>query len=189
MRRKIWIAVFLALTGTALGMEVWAGAVAPAADRPAWTDLIVTYFPAEVTVGAVGLLTTWLGPHFLRAYQLRTQQAATRPKWWLAADGANRAWRTILQGAVATVLASVGDAVLQSIQGQLAAGGGIDWAQVAHTAEATGSTALLIAVLAYLHRTVVDPSALPSGQPPADQSNINATAKRPVPPDPAQPVR
>lgn len=162
-RRTLWTVVFLALTAAPIGMELYAAAQ-PSPDRPTWTELITTWWPAPVTLGAVGLLTAWIGPHFMDAYRHRSTVTAKSPTWWLQADGANRAWRTVLQGIVATSATAAGDAVLQAILD--AHGGAVDWSQVLHTAEYTAGTTALIAVLAYLHRVKVDPTAVPSAQPP-----------------------
>lgn len=176
-RRTLWTVVFLALTAAPVGMEIWAAAQ-PSTDRPTWTDLITTWWPAPVTLGAVGLLTAWIGPHFMQAYRLRSTTSRS-PSWWLRADGANRAWRTVLQGIVATALGAGGDVVLQAVRDAALSGGGIDVRQVATTAGYAAGTSLLLAVLAYLHRTKVDPSPVPSAQPPDPVGAATAGDKRP----------
>lgn len=164
-RRTLWTVVFLALTAAPIGMELYAAAQ-PSQDRPTWTELITTWWPAPVTLGLVGLLTAWIGPHFRAAYRLRSSVTAKSPTWWLQADGANRAWRTVLQGIVATALGAAGDVVLQAIRDAALSGAGIDLGQVGTTAGYAAGTSLLVAVLAYLHRVKIDPSAVPSAQPP-----------------------
>jgi len=81
---------------------------------------------------------------------------------WLKIDALNRAWRTVLQGIVTAALGAAGDAVLQAIQG-----GQFNAAQVGRTALYAAGTAAVMAILAYLHRAKLDPSSIPSGQPPA----------------------
>lgn len=88
---------------------------------------------------------------------------------WLRLDALNRVWRTVLQGLVVTVLSAAGDAAIQVGRAALedAAGGrAVDWRQVAITAAYAAGTAALMAVTAYVHRTRVDPSPIPSAQPP-----------------------
>lgn len=164
-KRALWTVVFLVITGGAVGMEIWAAADS-SADTQTWTQLITTWWPAPVTLGAVGLLTTWIGPHFVQAYRQRSTVTGESPTWWLQADGANRAWRTVLQGIAASALTAAGDVVLQAVRDSALSGAGIDVRQVLTTAGYTAGTSVLIAVLAYLHRVQVDPSAVPSAQPP-----------------------
>lgn len=98
---------------------------------------------------------------------------------FLRTDGINRAWRTFMQGVGAVVLAAAGDAVLQVLQKALVQGATthrFDWAEVGVTSLYTGGTAAVMALLAYLHRTRVDPSPIPSAQPPAPPAGVPATA-------------
>ena len=67
MSRKIWTAVFLALTAGALGMELWAG-LDNSPDTVPWTELISTYIPQPITVTALTVLATWLPVHFAHHY-------------------------------------------------------------------------------------------------------------------------
>jgi hypothetical protein len=164
MKRKVWIAVFLLLTAAPIGMEIW-GAADNSNDTSTWTELISTWWPAPVTLGAIGFLTAWLGPHFLQAYRMRSTTDKA-PSWWLRADGANRSWRTIAQGIVATGLIAAGEVVRQVVMDQALNGTPIDWRQVGVRAAMTGGAAVLMAVLAYLHRVKVDPSSVPSALPP-----------------------
>ena len=85
---------------------------------------------------------------------------------WLRADGKNRAWRTVLQGVVAVVLIPAADAALQVLVDALKHGGPFDWGRTAALAGTTALTAATMAGIAYLHRTVVDPSPVPSAEPP-----------------------
>jgi hypothetical protein len=71
-RRTLWTVVFLWVTGAAISMEIWA-ATDHNPDTPPWTELVTTWWPAPVTFAAIGLLTTWLGPHFAAAYRNRKE--------------------------------------------------------------------------------------------------------------------
>jgi hypothetical protein len=89
---------------------------------------------------------------------------------WLKLDALNRAWRTVLQGLAVTVLGAAGDAAIQAVHAglQQAAGGqSVDWTQVRTTALYAAGTAALMAIAAYIHRAKLDPSPIPSAQPPA----------------------
>lgn len=67
-RRSIWTVVFLALTGAAIGMELWAGLDSSPNTVP-WTDLLSRYVPAPITFAAITILCAWLPGHFTKAYQ------------------------------------------------------------------------------------------------------------------------
>lgn len=67
MLRRIWMIVFLALTGGALGMELWAGLDSSPTTVP-WTDLISGYVPQPITLTVLAVLSTWLPAHFLHHY-------------------------------------------------------------------------------------------------------------------------
>lgn len=75
------------------------------------------------------------------------------------ADAANRTWRTTLQGAVVVAILAVATALLDWLEA-----GDFSW----RTLGIAALTAALTAVLAYLHRTVLDPSGLPSALPPTN---------------------
>lgn len=62
-RRGWWVAGFLAATGLAVGMELWA-AVDGDPDTVTWTELVVSYVPWEVAAAAVGALLLWLPLHW-----------------------------------------------------------------------------------------------------------------------------
>lgn len=85
---------------------------------------------------------------------------------WLKSDAKNRAWRTVLQGIVPLVVIPAADAALQVLINALGTGGKFDWGQVSASAGVAALTAGLMAYSAYLHRMVLDPSAVPSAQPP-----------------------
>lgn len=88
---------------------------------------------------------------------------------WLKRDALNRAWRTILQTLALVVVAPAADAVLQVVQlaiADAAAGKGFEWTQVAQTAKYAAMLGVTMSVLSYLHRRVLDPSPVPSAEPP-----------------------
>lgn len=100
---------------------------------------------------------------------------------WLRVDALNRAWRTVLQGIVATALGAAGDVVLQAVQKSWFDHVPLDWGQVGQTAIYTAGTTALMAILAYLHRAKLDPSSIPSAQPPAPPvGSAPATTPPPV---------
>lgn len=84
-------------------------------------------------------------------------------------DAANRSLRTILQGAAVVAVIAAATALLDWLEA-----GEFSW----RTLGISALTAVLTAVLAYLHRTVLDPSGLPSATPPTDPG-------APATPDPA----
>lgn len=88
---------------------------------------------------------------------------------WLKRDAWNRAWRVILQTLALVVVAPAVDAVVQVIQIAVvdaASGKGFEWTQVGETALNAAWVGVSLSVLAYIHRRFVDPSRIPSGQPP-----------------------
>jgi hypothetical protein len=86
---------------------------------------------------------------------------------WLRRDAVNRVWRTLLQGVAVTVVLPALDAALQALVQALTTGGaGFSWGQVAGLAGTSALTAASMAVAAYVHRMVVDPSSIPSAPPP-----------------------
>lgn len=86
---------------------------------------------------------------------------------WLKLDARNRAWRTILQGVIAVVVVPALVAGGTVVHDAVAAGGGSPgWPQTLEKAWTAALTAGVMAVLAYLHRYRLDPSAMPSAQPP-----------------------
>lgn len=101
---------------------------------------------------------------------VRSAVPVTPSRWWLRLDGLNRAWRTVLQGAVAAGLTAGGDVLLQVIMDDALNGRPVDWGQTGTRAAWTAGAAVLMAILAYLHRTRVDPTSVPSAQPPAPQT-------------------
>jgi hypothetical protein len=100
---------------------------------------------------------------------------------WLKVDALNRAWRTVLQGIVAAALTAAGDVVLQAIQKSFFEHTPLNWSSVAKSAAAVAGTTALMAVLAYLHRSLVDPTPIPSAQPPAPPPGVQPPATTPPP--------
>lgn len=76
-----------------------------------------------------------------------------------AADAANRSLRTILQGAAVVAILAAASAFLDWLNA-----GEFSW----RTLGVSALTAVLTAVLAYFHRTLLDPSSIPSATPPVD---------------------
>ena len=70
-RRTVWTIVFLTFTLGAIGMELWAAIFDHSGDTVTWTELISTWWPAPFTFGLIGILTAWIGPHFVEAYRKR----------------------------------------------------------------------------------------------------------------------
>src|SRR5438034_1448850 len=76
--RALWTAGFLAVTATAVTMELVAANDSDPNTVP-WTWLAVTYIPQPVTMAAIGVLVSWIGPHFLHAYRKKTDMANPDP--------------------------------------------------------------------------------------------------------------
>jgi hypothetical protein len=89
---------------------------------------------------------------------------------WLKRDALNRAWRTFLHTSIGgAALAGAGDAALQAVAHELSSsptGAAVDWRRVALVASSGAITGAIASALAYLHRTVLDPSRIPSALPP-----------------------
>jgi cytochrome c biogenesis protein CcdA len=188
MRKWTVVVLFVAF----LGWELFAAFDDSPATWPL-TQVVVTYVPASLGLGGIALFAGWLVFHFVAAYRSRGtdrgEPMITRSGLrWLKADAANRAWRTVLQGMAVAVLSAAGDAVLQVLQRAVAEGATshrFDWHQVATTAMYTAGTAALMAVVAYLHRLKVDPSPMPSAEPPAPPPSPPAPpATEPMEPEP-----
>lgn len=100
---------------------------------------------------------------------------------WLKRDAWNRAWRTIMQTVALVVIAPAVDAAVQAVHIALAdgaAGAGWDWQSIGRTAASAAVMGASMSVLAYLHRRVLDPSAIPSAQPPAPPPIARGMAQR-----------
>lgn len=67
-RKQAWRVGFLAATGVAVGMELWA-VLDGSGDTEPLTHIVVDNVPAEVTLLAIGALTGWLAEHFRLAYK------------------------------------------------------------------------------------------------------------------------
>lgn len=83
----------------------------------------------------------------------------------LAADARNRMTRTLQQGAAAVLIVALAAAwpvIADALHGNDVAS--VDWSAVAVSA----ATAALLAAGAYVQRTWLDPSRLPSNKPPGD---------------------
>jgi hypothetical protein len=193
---KVWTSVFLAITAAALGMEIY-GAFDTSDNTPPWTDLLSQYVPEPVTMGLLAVLALWIFPHFWLAYR-RVRAARVRASsapapttnaglaqlagHWLEFDALNRAWRTFLQTAVAAGAAGALDAGGQALSRALTdklGGGVVDWRQVGAVAASGALTAFLAPVAAYLHRTQLDPSSIPSAAPPVPRAAPVSIAESP----------
>ena len=88
---------------------------------------------------------------------------------WLKLDALNRAWRTLLQGVLMVVIVPAVDAGIQVVQREalgMWAGQGFDLHRLGIAAGTAATTAAGMAITAYLHRLKLDPSSIPSAQPP-----------------------
>ena len=172
--RIVFRTVFLAVTVAAVGMELWA-ANDTSRDTEPWTQLAVDHLPAGLITLAVGALTAWLGPHFADALRRRSTGApkTAAGRRWLRADAQNKAVRTWLQGILAVAVVPALDAAVQVLQLALARTAvthRFDWREVATSAGLAAVTASTMVIAAYLHRLKVDPSRVPSAEPPAPPS-------------------
>lgn len=88
---------------------------------------------------------------------------------WLKKDALNRAWRTFWQAVGASIvvgLVDVGYQLLDHVTSAAADGTVVDWHDVWSWAGRAALAAVVMPVLAYLHRTKLDPSPVPSLTPP-----------------------
>lgn len=100
---------------------------------------------------------------------------------WLKRDAWNRAWRVILQTVALVVIAPAVDAAVQVFNLAVVdavAGKGFDWDQVAQTAVSAAWVGASLSVLAYMHRRFVDPSRVPSAEPPTPPAQPRGMAVR-----------
>jgi hypothetical protein len=98
---------------------------------------------------------------------------------WLQRDALNRAWRTVLQGIVAIVLVPAVDAAIQVAQRDVLGmfrGEPFDWRRTLTAAAVAAITGGTMAITAYLHRLKLDPSSVPSAQPPRSPGSTAAQA-------------
>lgn len=121
-KRGAWITAFLSVTSIALAGELYA-AFDTSANTTPWTDLIVTYIPAPITYGLIGLLVVWLPIHFFSNYRARKAIMHSDVPTPLpvpastAADARQRAFRTLVQGLAVDVGAAVVLAVGPALAG------------------------------------------------------------------------
>lgn len=159
-RKTIFRTVFLSVTAVAVGLEVLA-ATDSSSDTEPWTHLVVDYVPAPLALAFFLYLGRWVYLHFVDAYGKKGIPMAS-----IKTDAKNRAVRTILQGFVAAVLLGAGEAVRQALTEAASGSVQLDFGQTAKVAALGALFAGLMAGLSYLHRTVVDPSPIPSVPPP-----------------------
>lgn len=67
-KRTVWTVAFLAVTGTAVGMELWAALDHDPSTVP-WTNLAAEYVPQPVTFAVIALLCAWIPGHLTFAYR------------------------------------------------------------------------------------------------------------------------
>jgi hypothetical protein len=159
-RKKVaWRVGFLGVTLLAVVMELVA-AWDNSGDTEPWTHLIGQYVPAPFTIAVILYGSWWLYDHFTHEYKKRG-----KPMDFIKLDARNRAFRTLLQGAVAAFVVGGLDAIRLAL---VSLGDGFDLGHVVSTAALAGLAAAVTSVLSYLHRTLVDPSPVPSNAPPVD---------------------
>lgn len=163
-KKLLWRIGFLGVTVLAVVMELiaaWDGS----SDTEPWTHLIGQYVPGPLTLVVIVLGARWLWDHFVHEYKVRKKPVPDAKP--LSNDAQNRAFRTLLQGAVAAA-GTAGLSALVQVLADLQTSGPVT--VDARTTLVTGGvgalTAALTAGLSYLHRRVLDPSKLPSALPP-----------------------
>lgn len=87
---------------------------------------------------------------------------------WLKKDAVNRAFRTFWQAVGGTIVVGLTDVAYQVLDYFLSSATGqvVNWHEVWTWAGRAAVLAVVMPVLAYLHRTKLDPSSVPSAQPP-----------------------
>jgi len=94
---------------------------------------------------------------------------------WLKRDALNRAWRTFCQAIGFAVVASLGDLAYQVLDREMndvLAGQPIDFAEMLTWTKTGLAAAIIMPVLAYLHRRKLDPSSIPSATPPVPEVKV-----------------
>ncbi len=155
----VWRVAFLGVTATAIVMELIA-AWDPNPDTEPWTHLIVRYIPSPIAMAVIVFGGKWTYDHFFHEYRKRGLLMD-----YVKVDARNRSLRTVLQGAVATVLIAAVTAAIEVTRQAITN----DQANFKATLTVAGMAALtagLTALLSYLHRTMVDASPVPSAPPP-----------------------
>lgn len=104
---------------------------------------------------------------------------------WLKKDALNRLWRTFYQAIGYAIVASVLGVVEQVAERVLTdavSGAAIDWSEVWLWTRGGLLAAVVMPILAYLHRRKLDPSAVPSAEPPRPPgvTRVQAPATNPT---------
>lgn len=133
--------IFMLLTAGAIGMEIY-GAIVFNNHTTTWTQLITSYVPEPIIMGAIGLLGIWLPVHFAEWIKARRNGTTAHPSQYA----------TVLMVAIGAGLAAA----------QTAAGDGVvsraEWRQILIVSG--------LAVVAYFVRDA-KPAALPPNTQPA----------------------
>lgn len=165
-KKTAWRVAFLGVTVAAVVMELVAAWDRSANTEP-WTHLIGQYVPGPLTLVVIVLGARWLWDHFVHEYKRRGKAVTGAEK--LKADGRNRAIRTLVQGIVAAALSAGLGAGVSALSEAVSTGQFVADPGAALAMGLAGAvTAALTAGLSYLHRTVLDPSAVPSALPPGE---------------------
>lgn len=111
-------------------------------------------------------------------------RAAALWRTYVKKDALNRAWRVFMQAIGYAIVASVLDLAYQVVERQLgeaAAGQALDWVETWGWFRGGLGAALLMPIIAYLHRKKLDPSPIPSAVPPLPPGVV--AERRGTPPD------
>lgn len=103
---------------------------------------------------------------------------------WLKKDALNRAWRTFCQAIGFALVASVGDLAYQVLNREMSdvlAGQPIDFTEMLTWTKTGLAAAVIMPILAYLHRKKLDPSPIPSATPPEPDPVVRALPDSPAP--------
>lgn len=98
---------------------------------------------------------------------------------WIKRDALNRAARTFYQAIGFAIVASLADLAYQVLDreiGDIAAGQAIDFGEMWLWTRTGLAAAVIMPIIAYLHRRKLDPSAVPSLTPPEPPVRIEAVA-------------
>lgn len=88
---------------------------------------------------------------------------------WLKKDAINRLWRTFYHAIGYAIVASVlnvAEQVLDRLLSDTVSGVEIDWSEVWLWTRGGLVAAVIMPIIAYLHRKKLDPSGFPSAEPP-----------------------
>jgi hypothetical protein len=78
-KRTVWTVLFLGTTAAAVIMELVAANDHDPATIP-WTQYVVQYVPEPVAMAALGVLVSWLIPHFQSAFAKKRRAMTDLPK-------------------------------------------------------------------------------------------------------------